>query len=40
MESINLIEDIQKTNVMEGGSKDSVKADVFTENIKGESYKG
>jgi hypothetical protein len=34
MESINLIEDIQKTNVMEGGSK----ADVFTDNANGDSY--
>ena len=34
MESINLIEDIQKTNVMEGGAK----ADVFTDNASGESY--
>ena len=38
MESINLIEDIQKTNVMEGGSKDLVKADIFTNNASGESY--
>merc|ERR1711935_778346 len=38
MESINLIEDIQKTNVMEGGSKDFVKADIFTNNVNGESY--
>ncbi len=34
MESINLIEDIQKTNVMEGGAKE----DVFTDNASGESY--
>ena len=34
MESINLIEDIQKTNVMDGGAK----ADIFTNNASGESY--
>ena len=38
MESINLIEDIQKTIVMEGGAKDLVKADIFTDNASGESY--
>jgi hypothetical protein len=45
MESINLIEDIQKTNVMEGGGKDSKdlsnddsNGDVFIDNENGDSY--
>jgi len=34
MESINLIEAIENTHVLEGGSK----SDIFTENVEGQSY--